>query len=61
MFSLSVLAKQNVAQPYGDNIFCWNADVFENPATNTVLLSRINFVGSGGIKVNATRTAQIRG
>lgn len=60
MFSLSVVAKQPGAQPYGDNIFCWNADVFDNPASNTVVLSRINFSGSGGIKVNATQIGHDR-
>jgi hypothetical protein len=58
MSSLNALAQQY--RPYGDNIFCWNADVFADPRTNTVQLSRINFVGTGGIKVNATQTAHDR-
>jgi hypothetical protein len=61
MFSLSVLAKkQYERQPYGENIFCWMADVPENPTSNSVITSQINFVGSGGIKVTATRLANNR-
>jgi hypothetical protein len=47
-------------QPYPDNIFCWNAAGFLNPGDNTVVLSKVTFVGSGGIKINETRTEHNR-
>jgi len=55
MFSLSVLAKENEPQSYGDNIFCLYTDVPFNARSSFAHQARVSFVGCGGIKINAIK------
>src|SRR5271163_2541444 len=60
MLSINGIAKNNLAEPFGDNIFCWYSDVPLNAQTNSVAKSPTNLFGTGGIKVNAVRTGGSR-
>ncbi len=56
MFSINVMANNKLAEPYGDNIFCWYSDVPYNAQTNTVAKSLTKVFGTGGIKVSTVLT-----
>jgi hypothetical protein len=56
MFSIEVIAKNKLAEPYGDNIFCWYSDVPYNAQTNNVAQALTKVFGTGGIKVNTVLT-----
>jgi len=60
MFSINVIAKNNLAEPYGDNIFCWYSDVPYNAQTNTVAKSLTKVFCTGGIRVNTVLTGGSR-
>ena len=57
MLSINGIASNKLAEPYGDNIFCWYSDVPYNSQPNTSVckaLARLS--GTGGIKVNTVLT-----